>query len=132
MRDLRLREIVPFQSVREVQLEAFILPHAVSKLLEDVGDLQVPDRIGRHHELEGVEIPEDVIAYERLEAALAVLRCVLLCSEVDCSGRKGLRSCGGIENGDRSRRESVGFSKLLFLGMVERSGAVGNNRIWRV
>ena len=124
---VRLFQLLHLQGVGQVELKALIVTQTVPQLLQEEGHLEVPHGVGGHHQLEGVEVLQDVIADELLPAARAVFALELPHRLLAGSGDEGHGPRRRVEQSDPLGGQAVAATELLPQQLVERADDVGDH-----
>ena len=126
---VRLIQLLHLQGVGQVELKALVVAQTVSQFLQEEGHLEVPHGVRSHHQLEGIEVFQDVIADELLSAARAVFVLELPHRLLTGPGDEGHRPRRRVEQSDPLGGQAVAATELLPQQLVERADDVGDHRL---
>jgi len=126
--DANLVDFFHLQGVSQVQLKAVIDAHFVTKGFEQNADLQMANGIGRHHQLEGVKILQDLVFDKALLAPFAVFIHIFLDRQLDRFSREGQGAGGQVEDRHLGVCQAVPQIKFLLEQVVHRAHDVFDHR----
>ncbi len=125
---VQLRWHIRLQSIGQEQLKALILAHVIFHFRQQIADLQVPHRVGSHHQFNGIEMRQDMLFDQFMNVSIAILCFVFVYGGADCHGGKGKGSCRGVQQGYIKGCQAIVFAEMTFQQAVNAAHDVAHHR----